>query len=349
MSKEQYMPTVPAQPLKLLKPSQKVAALLILLGAETATEVLKHITDPVILEQITLDIANLNKVPDDELTMLLDEFRTVFKASNLIATGGTDYAKKLLANAYGDEEASEMMDKLGTMINNNPFYFLNDVDPGQFATTFSNENPQLLALIMAYLKPSLSAKILSAFPSKIQNQISMKIAEMNTTNPEILSEIEDVVEKKFSTFVVHDFSKAGGIDYLASIMNHCDRYTEKNIMEFLEAKDSILAQSVRELMFVFEDVIILDDRAIQRVLRELDSRELALALKGTKEEIKDKIFRNMSERAQAMLKEDIEYLGPVRAREVQDAQTKIVSTIRALELSGEITISRGNAEDELIE
>ena len=334
---------------QLLRPSQKVAALLILLGAETATEVLKHITDPNILEQITLDIANLNKVPDDELTVLLEEFRTVFKASNLIATGGTEYAKKLLANAYGADEATEMMDKLGSMINTNPFYFLNDVDPGQFATTFSGENPQLLALIMAYLKPALSAQILAALPNKVQKQVSMKIAEMNTTNPEILSEIEDVVEKKFSTFVVHDFSKAGGVEYLASIMNHCDRFTEKNIMEFLEAKDSILAQSVRDLMFVFEDIIILDDRAIQRVLREVDSRELALSMKGTKEEIREKIFRNMSERAQAMLQEDIEYLGPVRAREVQDAQSKIVATIRALELSGEITISRGNAEDELIE
>lgn len=334
---------------QLLRPSQKVAALLILLGAETATEVLKHITDPNILEQITLDIANLNKVPDDELTVLLEEFRTVFKASNLIATGGTEYARKLLANAYGADEATEMMDKLGSMINTNPFYFLNDVDPGQFATTFSGENPQLLALIMAYLKPALSAQILAALPNKVQKQVSMKIAEMNTTNPEILSEIEDVVEKKFSTFVVHDFSKAGGVEYLASIMNHCDRFTEKNIMEFLEAKDSILAQSVRDLMFVFEDIIILDDRAIQRVLREVDSRELALSMKGTKEEIREKIFRNMSERAQAMLQEDIEYLGPVRAREVQDAQSKIVATIRALELSGEITISRGNAEDELIE
>ena len=186
---------------------------------------------------------------------------------------------------------------------------------------------------MAYLKPALSAQILAALPNKVQKQVSMKIAEMNTTNPEILSEIEDVVEKKFSTFVVHDFSKAGGVEYLASIMNHCDRFTEKNIMEFLEAKDSILAQSVRDLMFVFEDIIILDDRAIQRVLREVDSRELALSMKGTKEEIREKIFRNMSERAQAMLQEDIEYLGPVRAREVQDAQSKIVATIRALEMA----------------
>ena len=155
----------------LLRPSQKVAALLILLGAETATEVLKHITDPSILEQITLDIANLNKVPDDELNVLLDEFRTVFKASNLIATGGTEYAKKLLANAYGADEATEMMDKLGSMINTNPFYFLNDVDPSQFATTFSGENPQLLALIMAYLKPALSAQILAALPNKVQKQV----------------------------------------------------------------------------------------------------------------------------------------------------------------------------------
>ena len=333
----------------LLKPSQKVAALLIILGPKTASEVLRNINDENLLEQITLDIANLNKVPNEKLTGILDEFRTVFKANSLVSSGGVGYAKQILETAYGKEEANKMFDRLTSLINTNPFFFLNEADPGQLATTFQNENPQLLALVMAYLRPELAAQVMASLPSDIQSQVSMKIASMNTTNPEILSEIEDVVEKKFSALVVHDFSKAGGVESLASILNHCDRATEKNIMEWLDIENQEMAQQVRDLMFVFEDIINLEDKAIQRVLREIDTKELATSLKGVKDELKEKIFQNMSERAQQMLKDDMEYLGPVRAKEVQEAQTKIVATIRTLEMSGEIVINRASAEDEFIE
>ena len=332
-----------------LKPSQKVAALLIILGPKTASEVLRNIEEENLLEQITLDIANLNKVPNEKLSTILDEFRTVFQANSLVSSGGVDYAKKVLESAYGKDEAGKMFDRLTSLINTNPFFFLNEADPGQLATTFQNENPQLLALVMAYLKPELAAQVMASLPPDTQSQVSMKIAEMNTTNPEILSEIEDVVEKKFSALVVHDFSKAGGVEALASILNHCDRATERNIMECLDIENQEMAQEVRDLMFVFEDVIKLDDKAIQRVLREIDTNELATALKGVKDELKEKIFQNMSERAQQMLRDDMEYLGPVRAKEVQEAQTKIVTTIRTLEMSGEIVISRASAEDEFIE
>jgi flagellar motor switch protein FliG len=177
----------------------------------------------------------------------------------------------------------------------------------------------------------------------------MKIADMGTTNPEILNEIEDIVERKFSSLVIHDFSKAGGVESLAGILNHCDRATEKNIMEWLEIENQDIATQVRELMFVFEDIIQLDDSSIQRVLREVDSRDLATSLKGSKEEVKQKILKNMSERAQSVLLEDIEYMGPVRTKEVQKAQSKIVGVIKALEAVGEVTIYRGGQEDELIE
>jgi len=333
----------------LLKPTQKVAALLIILGPSTASEVLRNISDENILEQITLDIANLNKVPDEKLSAILDEFRAVFKASSLVSSGGVEYAKQLLESAYGKEEATRMFNRLNSLINTNPFFFLNEADPGQLATTFQNENPQLLALVLAYLKPELAAQVLASLPPDVQSQVSMKVAEMNTTNPEILSEIEDVVQKKFSALVIHDFSKAGGVESLASILNHCDRATEKNIMEWLDIENQEMAQEVRDLMFVFEDIIILEDKAIQRILREIDTKELAVSLKGVKEELKEKIFQNMSERAQQMLKDDMEYLGPVRAKEVQEAQTKIVATIRTLEMSGEIVITRASVEDEFIE
>ena len=330
--------------------TQKVAALLILLGPTTASEVLKNISDEDLLEQITLEIASLNKVPSDILTDILEEFRALFQASTYISSGGINYAKQLLELTYGESQAEKMLNKLMTMMNSNPFQFFNEADPGQLATSFQNENPQLIALIMAYLKPEHSAKVLNYLPPETQAQVAMKIADMETTNPEILGEIEKIVENKFSSVMVQDFSKAGGIDTLANILNCSDRNTEKNVIELLEVENPSLAEEVRELMFVFEDIISLDDRAIQRILREVDTKDLALSLKGTKADLKEKIFRNMSDRAQEMLQDEIEYLGPVRAREVQEVQTKIIGIIRNLEVFGEIVISRGeNNEDELID
>lgn len=202
---------------------------------------------------------------------------------------------------------------------------------------------------MAYLKPEHSAQVLNFLPPEVQAQVALKIADMDTTNPEILSEIEKIVESKFSSVVVQDFSKAGGVESLANILNRADRVTERNVIELLEIQNPQLAEGVRELMFVFEDIITLEDRAIQRILREVETKDLAMSLKGTKEDVKEKIFKNMSERAQAMLRDEMEYMGPVRAREVQELQSKIVGIIRTLEVAGEIVIARENNEDELID
>ena len=190
---------------------------------------------------------------------------------------------------------------------------------------------------------------MNSLPPEVQAQVAFKIADMNSTNPEIISEIEKIVESKFSSVVAQDFSKAGGVGSLANILNRSDRATEKNVLEYLELKNLALAEGVRELMFVFEDIIQLKDNAIQRIIREVDMRDLAISLKGVREEIKEKIYSNMSERAQAMLKEELEYMGPVRAKEVQEKQTKIVGIIRALEAAGEIIITRDSQEDEYIE
>lgn len=332
-----------------MTPTQKVAALLIVLGPATASEVLKNITDDDLLEQITLDIANLNKVSTEILNGILEEFKAIFQASNYISSGGMEYAKELLQKAYGNEQAKKIMDRLVILMNSNPFQFFNEADPGQLATSFQNENPQLIALIMAYLKPEHSAQVLNYLPPEVQAAVAVKIADMDTTNPEILSDIEKIVESKFSSVVVQDFSKAGGVESLADILNHSDRATERNVIELLEVQNPHLAEEVRELMFVFEDIINLEDRAIQRILREVDTKDLAMSLKGTKEDVKEKIYKNMSERAQAMLREEMEYMGPVRAREVQEVQSKIVAIIRTLEVAGEIIVSRENNEDELID
>lgn len=332
-----------------MTPTQKVAALLIVLGPATASEVLKNITDDDLLEQVTLDIASLNKVPTEILNSILEEFKAIFQASNYLSAGGMNYAKELLEKAYGGDQAKKILDRLVLLMNSNPFQFFNEADPGQLATSFQNENPQLIALIMAYLKPEHSAQVLNYLPPEVQAQVAMKIADMDTTNPEILSEIEKIVESKFSSVVVQDFSKAGGVEALANILNRTDRATERNVIELLEVQNPQLAEDVRELMFVFEDIINLEDRAIQRILREVDTKDLAMSLKGTKEDVKEKIFKNMSERAQSMLRDEMEYMGPVRAKEVQEIQSKIVAVIRTLELAGEIVVSREANEDELID
>lgn len=335
--------------LQKMTATQKVAALLIVMGPSTASEVLKNITNDDLLEQITLDIASLNKVPTEVLNGILEEFKAIFQASNYLSAGGMDYAKELLEKAYGGDQAKKVLDRLVVLMNSNPFQFFNEADPGQLATSFQNENPQLIALIMAYLKPEHSAQVLNFLPPEVQVQVAVKIADMDTTNPEILSEIEKIVENKFSSVVVQDFSQAGGIESLANILNRADRATERNVIELLEIQNPQLAEEVRELMFVFEDIITLDDKAVQRILREVDTKDLAMSLKGTKEDVKEKIFKNMSERAQAMLRDEMEYMGPVRAREVQEIQSKIVGIIRTLELAGEIIVSRESNEDELID
>lgn len=329
--------------------SQKVAALMIVLGPAAASEIMKNITEDDVLEQITLDIAAMNKLPIETLEAIVEEFHTIFQANSMLASGGMSYAKTLLEKAYGTEQANKILDRLVTILNSNPFQFFNDADPIQLATSFQNENPQLIALILAYLKPEQSAKVLNCLPPNVQHKVSLKIAQMETTNPEIISEVEKIVESKFSNVVIQDFSKAGGTETLASILNRTDRATEKNVIEMLEEETPQLAEDVRSLMFVFEDIVNLDDRAIQRILREVDTKDLALSLKGSRDDVKDKILRNMSERAQAILLEDMEYMGPVRAREVQEVQSRIVGIIRMLEQNGEIVVARDGAGDELIE
>ncbi len=329
--------------------TQKVAALMIALGPNTAAELMRNISDDELLGQITLDIASLNRVSSDVLNDVLKEFYSLFLASDYLLSGGMSYARQILEKAYGPEQAHSIMDRLVSLLGANPFQFFNDADPSQLATSFQNENPQLIALILAYLKPENSAQVLNFLPPEIQAQVAIKIAEMNSTNPEVLSDIEKIVESKFSSIVVQDFSKAGGIQTLANILNRADRSTEKNVIELLKNYNNSLVEQVKELMFVFEDIAKLDDRAIQRILREVDTKDLALSLKGMKEDVKDIILRNMSERAQAMLVDDMEYMGPVRAKDVQLSQSKIVSVIRMLETAGEIVIFRGGDEDELIE
>ncbi|MBY0449350.1 MAG: flagellar motor switch protein FliG [Cyanobacteria bacterium] len=328
--------------------TQKVAALLIALGPKVASEVMKNLNDDSEVEHLALEIASMNRIDPQMLNEILEEFYSLFQASGYIATGGVNYARSLLEETFGEAHASKILERLVATLQTNPFDFFNNADPAQLASSFQHENPQLVSLVLAYLKPDRSAAVLSGLPPEMQTDVAQRIAKMDRTNPEVLQEVERILESKFSSVVTSDFTMAGGVESLADILNRSDRTTEKAIMDELEISNPELAEEVRQLMFVFEDLVHLDDRSIQRVLREVETKDLALSLKGSNENVKEKILRNMSERAAGMLLDDMEFMGPVRARDVQEKQTYIVGVIRALEASGEIVVSRGADEDEFI-
>ena len=327
---------------------QKVAAFLISMGPSAAADILKSLNDEVEIEKIALEIAGMQRLSPEMMASVLEEFYTLFQARGYLASGGVGYARQLLDNAFGGDRASQILEKLVASLQTSPFDFFNNADPTQLATSFQNENPQLVALVLAYLKPERSSAILSNLSPSMQTEVAYRIAEMDRTNPEVLREVERILESKFSSIVSSDFSKAGGVEALASIINRSDRTTEKIILEGLEMKDPEITEKVRELMFVFEDLILLDDRSVQRVMREIETKDLAMALKGANEQVKEKIFKNMSERAAAMLADDMEYLGPVRSKDVQEKQSHIVGIIRSLEETGELVINRGSDADDFI-
>jgi flagellar motor switch protein FliG len=334
--------------IKELNNLQKVAALMISLGPATASTLLKNIKDETMVEQIAYEIASIDKIKPELLSAVLSEFYVLFEAQGYLAAGGVNYAREILMDSVGEGEADRILERLMSSLQSSPFDFFNKADAAHMAASFQNENPQLVSLVLAYLKPQQSAAILSALSPEMQVEVASRIAEMDRTNPDVLREVEQILEAKFSSVVTSDFSLAGGVESLADILNYSDRTTEKSIMDNMEIRDPDMAEHVRELMFVFEDIGKLDNRAIQRILREVETKDLALALKGAKEDVRDCIFRNMSERAAAMLKDDMDFMGPVRAKDVQERQTIIVGIVRALEGSGEIQIARSKEEESFI-
>ncbi len=325
---------------------QKAAMLIISLGPEKSASIMQHLSDEEI-EQITLEIANVRTIKAEDLDKVLEEFSQLYMASQYISQGGVDYAKQVLEKALGNEKALFIINRLSSNLQIKPFDFLRKADPSQLLNFIQGEHPQTIALIVSYLDPQQSAAILSALPAETQADVARRIAIMDRTSPEIIKEVESILERKITSIGTQDYTSAGGIKSIVNILNQVDRSTEKTIMETLDLQDPDLAEEIKKLMFVFEDIIRLDDRSIQLVLREVDSKDMALAIKGSSDEVGEKIKHNMSKRAAKMLEEDIEFLGPVRLRDVEDAQQRIVNVIRRLEDSGEIVISRGGG-DELI-
>ena len=326
---------------------EKAAILLISLGTDRASQIYKHLKEEEI-EQLTLEIANLRKIDSDVKDAILEEFYEICLAKNYIAEGGIGYAKEVLEKALGGQKALELINKLTSSLQVRPFDFARKADPTQLLNFIQNEHPQTIALIMAYLRPQQAAIILSALPIEKQAEVATRIAMMDSTSPEIIKEIERILEKKLSSMVTSDFTTAGGIESIVDILLSVDRGTEKHIMESLEMRDSELAEEIKRRMFVFEDIVTLDNRSVQRFLREVDNNDLALALKTASEEVKRVIFSNISKRLQDMLKEDMEFMGPVRLRDVEDAQQKIVNIIRRLEDASEIVVSRGGGDEIIV-
>ena len=332
---------------KQLTGIQKSALLFITLGPEASADILKRLPENEI-QKITYEIANISTVTSEQRHSILQEFLEMNKAKDYLLEGGLDYAKELLSKALGPQRAGEILNKVAEASQlNRPFAIARKADAQQILNIINYEHPQTIALILCYLQVEKAAQIIAELPEEIQSEVALRIATMNTTSPDVIREIEKVLDDKLSTIVKTETTVLGGIDTLVGILNQVDRTTEKNITESLQEQDYELAEKIKSCMFVFEDILTLDDVAIQRILRDVETKELALALKGASEEVANVIYKNHSKRAAASLKEDIEYLGPVRLTDVEKAQQQIVAIIRRLEDAQEIIISRGG-EDALI-
>ena len=320
---------------------------MITLGPEKSASIFKHLKEEEI-EELTLEIANTRSISPQEKEDVLNEFYQVCLAQQYIAEGGIGYAKELLEKALGEQKAQDVITKLTASLQVRPFEFIRKTDPSQVLNFIQDEHPQTIAMILSYLSPAQSAMILGALTPEKQADVAKRIAMMDRTSPDVIKEVERVLERKLSSLLNQDYTIVGGVDAIVDILNTVDRGTEKHIMESLEIEQPELADEIRKKMFVFEDILLLDDRAIQRVLRDVDNNDLGIALKGANEEVQNVIFKNLSKRLSAMIKEDMEFMGPVRMKDVEEAQQKIVGIIRKLEDSAEIVISRGGGDEIIV-
>ena len=326
-----------------LSGTEKAAVLLIALGTEASAEVLKHLDEDKV-ETIAAHVLALQRVPEETRKNVLAECYQIGLAGNFISVGGTEYTHGMLSKAFGWQKADGLISKLSTGIRRPPFEFLRATDPAQLVNFLEGEQPQTIALILSHLKPNQAATLLSALDNELQAEVATRIATMDRTAPEIVEQVESVLKKKVSVVLNRTYASVGGAEFLAKILAGVDRRVERVIMERLDQASPELAAEVRKLIFVFEDIAKLDDKSLQRVLREVDFRDLALALRNCSTELKEKIFKNLSTRAAEMLKDEMNVSGPVRLKAVDEAQQRVVSTIRRLDEAEEIYISRGDED-----
>ncbi len=331
---------------KILTGRQKAAIFLVSIGSEASSEVFKYLREDEI-EQITFDIARIENIDSIDKDIVFREFQDMMIAQDFITQGGIDFARDLLERSVGSQKAHDIISRLTSSLQTRPFDFIRRTDPAHLLNFIQGEHSQTIALTLAYLEPQKAVSILSSLSTEVQSDVAKRIATMDRISPEVLREVERVLERKLSTLASEDFTSAGGIESIVEIINSVDRSTEKSIIENLEEEDPELAEEIKKRMFVFEDIVLLDDRAIQKVLREVDTSDLSKALKSVDADVQDKIYKNMSKRAAALLKEDMDYMGPIRLKDVEESQQKIVNVIRKLEDSGDIVVARAG-EDEMV-
>jgi flagellar motor switch protein FliG len=326
---------------------QKAAILLVTLGPERAAELFGHMRDDEI-EALTLEMAKLRNVDAEVTEAVLIEAMETSNAMGFIGAGGFEYAREVLEKSLGPGRAAEIMGRLSAVIEARPFEFLRRTPPEQIVAFLRNEAPQTMALTIANLHTQLAAEVLAQLPPETQSEVALRIATMNETSPDVIKEVEAVMRQKLANVISQEYSAAGGVDSLVDILNRADRGTERNVLDRLAESDADLAEEIRMMLFVFEDLVKLDDRSVQILLKEVDQKDLALALRGVSEEVRDKVVGNMSQRAAEMLLEEIEYQPPQLRRVVEEAQGRIVAKVRQLEEAEAIVVGRGDAEDELV-
>jgi flagellar motor switch protein FliG len=328
-----------------LRGPQKAAVLLVALGEERAGEVFRHLP-PTEVEALSLEIAKSRKVAPEMARAVVHEAVETVMADSFMAEGGVDYAKSVLERSLGAERAAEIVGRLSATMERRPFEFLRRTPPEQIGVFLRHESPQTIALIVANLHTALAAQVLDQLPPEEQVDVARRVATMSETRPDVVSIVETVMQQKLSNVIAQEYAAVGGVESLAEILNAADRPTERNVLDQLATANAELAEQIRLLLFTFEDIVKLDDRAIQLILKEVDSKDLAVALRGVGKDVQERIFSNMSERGGEMLAEEMEYMPAQKRVVVEEAQGRIVASIRKLEESGEIVISRGNSDED---
>ncbi len=345
--KESAAPSGPKVNIEAIPGPKKAAIVMVALGTAASSEIFKNL-DEHDVERLTTEIARLENVSSEIREAVLEEFHNLAMAQQFISQGGLEYAREILESALGPRKAKEILDKVQQSIRTTGFNLLENVDPKQLVNFIQKEHPQTIALLLAHMEPKNAAPIVSALPQELQVDVATRIATMESISPETLDQVEEVLVGQVKSLFGGDVSEIGGVKAVAEMLNNVDRGAEKNILGNLERENPELATEIKNLMFVFEDVLLLDDRSMQRVLKEVDTKELSMALKGASEELQDKFFRNMSSRASEMIKEEMEYMGPSRLKDVEEVQQRIVDVIRRLEEDGEIIISGRGGEEEIV-
>ncbi|MEG0615170.1 MAG: flagellar motor switch protein FliG [Oscillospiraceae bacterium] len=328
-------------------PLQRAATVITAMGAENAAKVYQHLSDEDV-EKLTYEVSRLPFMEIKAVDNVLDDFYQLCLTQKVMTEGGVDYARQILEKAYGSDSARLLMDKVSKSLQVKAFDFVRKSDYKNLLAIVQNEYPQTIALILSYVNPDQASQVLSELPKEKRVDVVERIAKMDKASPDVIKSVEEILARKFSSLVSMDFTEVGGINYIADVLNHVDRGTEKYIFDELAVRDPELVTEIRQKMFVFEDILTLDSMAIQRFIRDVESKDLAIAIKGSNAEVAAILYANMPQRMQESIQTDIEYLHNVRMRDVEEAQQRIVAIIRRLEDEGELVIGKGGKEDEII-